>query len=138
MFPIQKHYELKNQDKYRKWHIEGDFEKEIMKLLRADWYIRWKRLDIGYGEKYLDCHFESPEWECWWIEFKKIKLDSFNISQFEQSQILLLPKLDQRNPDRARVFIYSEKHKDYKVYTFSELWNSRNEKGGIKIFSNKE
>ena len=123
---------------YQKWKIEKSFQKEIFDNLRKIWYICYHIADIWYSNKFLDRFIINPEWEVFFIEFKKIKLDSFNISQFEDSQILLLPKLDQRNPDRARVFIYSEKHKDYKVYTFSELWNLRNEKWGIKIFNNKE
>jgi hypothetical protein len=134
MFPVTKHYELKWN--YKKWAIEKWFEKEIMQYFRKDWFIVFHPQDVWLAAKFLDCHLVSPEWWLYWIEFKKIEKDTFNVSQFEDSQVLLLRELDKRNPDIAKVYIYSVKHNDYKSFTFTELWQLRNEKWGIKIFNN--
>ena len=132
MFPIKKHYIL--HWGYKPWKIEKMFEAEIMKKLRAEWFITFHPQDVWLAGKFLDCHIVSPEWNLHWIEFKKIQWATFNISKFEQSQIFLLRELDKRNPDVARVYIYSVKARDYKVFTFTELWEAKNSKGWIKIF----
>jgi hypothetical protein len=126
------HFKLKWN--YKKWHIEKDFEAEIFRNLRNLWYICYHPSDVWLSYKFLDWHIISPEWDLWWIEFKKINWNTFNISQFEPSQVILLRDLDKRNKDIARVYIYSVKNNDYKVFTFTELWNSKNSKWGIKIF----
>lgn len=133
MKPRNKYYRLKGW--YKKWKIEKWFEAEIMKNLRNEWYICFHPADLWLAWKFLDCHFITPEWELWWIEFKKISLDSFNVKQFEDWQIILLRELEKRNPDIARVYIYSEKWNDYKVFNFSELWEQKNDKWGIKVWS---
>jgi len=120
---------------YKKWRIEKDFQKEIVKNLEKEWYITFHPTDIGYLDKFLDLHFISPVWDIWWIEFKKIEKDSFNVKDFEDSQIFLLPKLEKIDSSIAKVFIYSVKHNDYKIFNFSELWLNKNDKWGVKIFT---
>ncbi len=119
---------------YRKWHIEKDFQKEFIWKLRKDWFISYHPPDIWQAYRYLDCHLTSPEWELWWAELKKIEWATFNCSHFEESQVILLRDLDKRNPDIARVFIYSVRHNDYKMFTFTKLWNMKNSKWWCKIF----
>lgn len=119
---------------YKKWAKEKGFEAEIFKNLRKDWYICYHPSDVWLSYKFLDWIIVSPEWEVWFIEFKKIEWDTFNVSHFEESQVILLKELDSRNIDIARVFIYSVKHNQYKVFTFTELWNMKNWRWGCKIF----
>ena len=119
---------------YKKWKIEKWFEAEIMKNLRWEWYICFHPQDIGLAWKFLDCHFITPEWDLWWIEFKKIEVDSFNVKQFEDNQVILLRELEKRNPDIARVFIYSVKNNDYISLSFSTIWDNKNEKWWIKLW----
>lgn len=132
MFPITKHYQLKGW--YKKWHIEKDFQAEITKYLRNEWYICYHITDIWLWNKFLDMIWVSPDWVPFYIEFKKIEKDSFNVKNFEDSQVILLRELEKRNPELARVWIYSKKHNEYKVFKFSELWDNRNKKWGIKLW----
>lgn len=125
-------YQLKGW--YQKWKKEKWFESEIFRNLRKEWYICYHPQDVGLSYKFLDWIIVSPEWDIWFIEFKKIEWATYNISHFEESQIILLKELDRRNQDIARVFIYSVKNNDYRVYKFTELWTLKNENGGIKIF----
>jgi len=122
---------------YRKGRKEKDFQTEIFWHLRRMWYICWHPSDIWLSLKFLDWYILSPKWESLWIEFKKIEKDSFNIKQFEDSQVILLKQMDKRNSKLAKVYIYSVKNNDYKVFTFSELWNMKNSKWWIKIFNKK-
>jgi len=120
---------------YKKWHIEKDFQAEIFKRLRNLWWICYHVQDIWLWTRFLDWIIVDRWWSSWFIEFKKIKWNTFNISQFEPSQIDLLRDLDKRNPELARVFIYSEKHSKYCVYRFSFLFSMQNDKWGIKVFN---
>ena len=120
---------------YKKWKIEKWFQAEIFSILRSMWYICFHVQDIWLAYKFLDGHIIDQSWNLSWIEFKKIKWDTFNVSQFEHSQIILLKELEKRNDKIARVFIYSEKHNKYKVFKFSELWDNKNDRGGIKIWN---
>jgi len=45
-----------------------------------------------------------------------------------------MKELDKRNPELCRVGIWSVKNNDYVILRFSEIWNNKNEKGGIKLF----
>jgi len=123
---------------YKKWRIEKDFQTEILWYLRKLWYIAYKIADIWLNAKFLDSFYIDEYWICRFIEFKKIEKDTFNVSQFENNQIILLRELDKRNMDTAKVYIYSVKNNDYKVYNFSELWNMKNEKWWCKLFNNKK
>ena len=131
-FPINEIYELKWW--YKKWKIEKWFQSEVTKILKSKGFICFHPSDIWMANKFLDMHIISPEWQLHWIEFKKINLDTFNFSQFEDSQIILLRELDNRDMEIARVYIYSVKHNKYKSFTFTELNNLKNGKWWIKIF----
>ena len=119
---------------YKKWWIEKWFQTEFSKYMRSLWYIVYHIQDIWYAYKFLDLFFIDNEWICRFIELKRIHKDSFNISQFEESQVILMRELDRRNPDICRVAIYSVKANDYKIFKFSELWNIKNEKWWIKLW----
>lgn len=120
---------------YKKWKIEKWFQFEIVKNLKKLWFICFHPSDIWMNNKFLDLHLIDINWNLWWIEFKKIDKDSFNFKQFEDWQIILLREFEKRNPEIARVFIYSVKHNDYKILTFNEIIKLKNEKWWIKLFS---
>jgi hypothetical protein len=68
---------------------------------------------------------------------KKIKGDTFNVKNFEDDQVTLLRELDFLNKEIARVGIYSIKNNEYKILTFSEIWDNQSKVGSVKIFNNK-
>lgn len=136
MFPEIWNFKLKWW--YKSWSIENWFQTELLELMR--WklnYICFHPADIWFSNKFLDVHFVTDKWDCHWLELKKIQWDTFNIKKFEDDQIILLRELDKRNPEIARVWIYSVKNNDYKILKFSEIWNNKNEKGWVKIFNKK-
>lgn len=132
MKPRDKKYPLKWG--YKKWKIEKSFQSEIMKNLRWEWYICYHIQDIWLANKFLDMFFIDNDWICRFIEFKKIEKDTFNVSQFEDWQVILLRELEKRNPDIARVYIYSVKNNDYISLKFSTIWNNKNDKWWIKLW----
>lgn len=119
---------------YTKWKIEKGFMKELSSNLRKDWYFVYHIQDIGTSSRMLDMYCITPNWESLWVECKKIIGSTFNVSQFEFNQIELLTLMDKRNPKLAVIAIYSQKHNDYKIYTFTELMKLKNEKWGVKVF----
>lgn len=121
--------------KYRKWHIEKDFQSDIFSALRKKNWICYKIADIGLGTKFLDGICISPEWHTVFLEFKKIELYTFNLSQFEPSQVALLTKLWTRPNVEVYVPIFSKGKWEYKVFTFAELKELANDKWGCKIFN---
>lgn len=132
MKPWDKKYILKWG--YKKWKIEKSFQSEIMKNLRWEWYICYHIQDIWLANKFLDMFFIDNDWICRFIEFKKIEKDTFNVSQFEDWQVILLRELEKRKPDITRVYIYSVKNNDYISLKFSTIWDNKNDKGGIKLW----
>lgn len=119
---------------YKKGSIEKWFEKELMTRLRADNYICFHPQDVGMANKYLDVHFTTPKGMPHWIELKQISWYTFNVKKFEEDQVYLLRELERRNPEIARVWIYSVRLNQYKVLKFSEIWKAQNEKWWVKIF----
>jgi len=122
---------------YKKWEIEKGFQYEILMLLKAMWCITYHIVDIWLHLKFLDSFFIDTMWVTRFIEFKKTIGSSFNINDFQPSQIQLLRNIEKRNSDLARVFIYSIKWNDYVVLKFSTIWNNRNDKWWVKIWDNK-
>jgi hypothetical protein len=123
---------------YKKGHIEKDFQKEITKYISYVFWVYFHIQDIGLGYRFLDLFFIDIQWRTFYIEFKKIQWDTFNVSQFEESQIILLRELDERNKYIARVFIYSMKRNEYKVLTFSEIRKNKNKQGWVKLWNDKK
>lgn len=137
MFPEIWTFNLKGW--YKPWQIEKWFEKELMTLLRnIKNYICFHPQDVWLATKFLDVHFITEEWQCHWIELKKIPWDTFNVKDFREDQVFNLREMEKRNPEIARVGIYSVKHNDYKVLRFSEIWDNQSKIGSVKIFNNKK
>jgi len=113
---------------YKKGEIEKWFEKELMKFMRGlKNYICFKPQDVGLATKFLDVHFITEKWVCHWIELKQIPWDTFNVKKFEDDQVIVLREMEFRNPEIARVWIYSVKHNDYKIlvelqHIFLNVW----------------
>jgi len=127
-----KYFELRWR--YKSWFIEKWFQTEFMKKLTSLNFINYHIPDVWFSNKFLDLFFVDKKWFTRFIEFKKIMKDTFNVSQFEEWQVILLKELDQRNINSARVWIYSTKHNEYVLLTFSEIWKNKNEKWWIKLF----
>lgn len=126
------------QGGYEFWKIEKWFQTELLTLMRYKLnYICYHPADVGYSNKFLDVHFITDKWQCHWLELKKIKGDTFNVKNFEDDQVTLLRELDFLNKEIARVGIYSIKNNEYKILTFSEIWDNQSKVGSVKIFNNK-
>ena len=119
---------------YKKWKIESNFQTELMWILRWMWNICFHPQDVWLANKFLDVHFITKDWIWHWLELKQISWNTFNVKKFEDDQVILLREMDKRNPELARVWIFSVKHNDYKILTFSEIWAAQNQKGWVKIF----
>lgn len=120
---------------YIKWHIEKDFQKDIFTHLRKLGWIAYHVPDVWLGTKFLDGILISPIGDTVYLEFKKTDGYTFNLSQFEPSQIALLTKLESRPNAEVYIPIYSKKTQTYVVHTFTELKAMSNEVGGCKVFS---
>lgn len=134
MFPEIWNFKLKGW--YKVWEIERGFQKELMTRMRETLnYICFHPQDVWWAGKFLDVHFITPEWTAHWIELKKIKWDTFNVKNFEEDQVYILKELEKRNPEIARVGIYSIKRNEYKILTFSEIWDNQSKIWSVKIFN---
>lgn len=131
MFPDIK-FELRWN--YKKWRIEKWFQKELKDILKNKWFITYHPSDIIWPSKFLDLFLITPIWGLHWLELKYITWSTFNVKKFEDWQIILLREMERRNPESCRVWIWSVKHKDYKILRFSEIWDSKNKKWWVKIF----
>ncbi len=121
---------------YKKGHIEKWFEAEVFKYLRVRDYHCYHIQDIGLGTRFLDWIIIKPNGEVFFIEFKKTDGYSYNISQFEPSQIYLLELMAKRWTE-AYIMIYSQKTNTHVVTTYSYIKANINDKGWIKLFSIK-
>jgi hypothetical protein len=122
-----------NPAKIKSGHIEKDFQLQVMTYLRKrDWYC-FKIPDVWLGTRLLDGYHITPEWDQFLIEYKKTTGFTFNMSQFEPSQIFLLEWMTEHNAE-AYVMVYSTKTNTYWVGTYSYLKTHQNERWGIKLF----
>lgn len=126
---------LRKTHLYKKGHIEKDFQRDFFDQLEKLNWICYHVPDIGMSDKFLDGILVDPEWRVIFIEFKQILADTFNVSKFEDSQVILLGKLARRPLSEAYVAVYSQKHKDYAITTFRELATQKNDKWGVKLFT---
>lgn len=133
MFPDLSKYQIR-WDRYRKWKIEKDFMTEIMWFMRMEWYLCFHPADVWLSDKFLDLFFCDAQWIWRNIEFKQIEWKTYNLKKFEDEQVIYLRELEKRNPEIARVFIYSQKTKTYKVFRFSELISMSDSRWSCKIF----
>lgn len=120
---------------YKKGHVEKMFQYDIFSSLRKLSWICFHVPDVGLWTKFLDWVLISPTGDTVFLEFKKTDGYTFNLSQFESSQIALLTKLETRPNAEVYIPIYSRKTMTYVLHTFAELKAMRNEAGGCKVFS---
>lgn len=118
---------------YKKWHIEKDFEADIFSHLRSIWYFCKHIPDIGFNTKLLDGIIVDLEWKTFYIEFKITNWCTFNMSQFEESQINFLEMLMKRAGE-AWVMIFSVKTNTYWIGTYEHLKSQSNSAWWIKLF----
>lgn len=120
---------------YKKWRIEKWFEAEVFKYLRTRDYFCYHIQDIGLGNRLLDGIIMDPEWKVFFIEFKKTDWFTYNLSQFEPSQVYLLELMAKRWVE-AYIMIYSQKTNTYITTTYTYLKEHQNEKWWVKLFNN--
>lgn len=118
---------------YKKGKIEKWFEADVFKYLRTRDYFCYHITDIGLWVRLLDWIIISPTWEVFFIEFKKTDWYTFNLSQFESSQIYLLELMAKRWVE-AYIMVYSQKTNTYWSGTYSYLKEHQNEKWWVKLF----
>lgn len=113
---------------YRKGKIEKDFQTDIFSFLRKKNFFCYHIADVGYTYKMLDGYVFSTTCPPFWLEFKKIDIHSFNIKQFEDSQIELMKRFDEAKVP-YRIIIYSVRNNDFRIFNnIDTLLNQANEK----------
>jgi len=125
------HYTLKWG--YKKFKIESWFQSELFRLMRKDGFICFHP-ESKYGFCLLDGVIIAPSGKIFLMELKVIDAYTFNMSQFEDSQVALMNELTKRGSPHC-VAIYSKKLNQYKVVQYSELVEQQNEKGWVLIFN---
>lgn len=118
---------------YKKWKIEKWFEAEIFTYLRKHDYHCHHIQDIWLWYRLLDWIIIAPDGLIFLLEFKKTDGYTFNMSQFETSQIFLLEWMTAHNAP-AYIMIYSQKTNTYICTTYTFLKDHKNDKWGIKLF----
>ena len=118
---------------YRKWKIEKDFQGEVFSYLRNREYYCYHVADIWMSTRLLDWYIIDPQWVQFLIEFKKVTWYSFNMNQFEYSQIELLDLMEERWVLNY-IMIYSQKTNTHWVWQYSYLKSNANKTGSIKLF----
>lgn len=118
---------------YKKWHIEKDFQSEVFRYLRAREFYCYKIADIWMWYRLLDAYILDPQGNQFLIEFKKTDGFTFNMSQFEPSQIELLDLMEKRWA-LSYIMIYSQKTNTYWCGQYSYLKSQANAKWWIKLF----
>lgn len=118
---------------YKTWKIEKWFEAEVFKYLRTRDYFCYHIVDQGLWTRLLDWIIICPEWKTFFIEFKKTDWFTYNLNQFEPSQIFLLELMAHRWTE-AYIMIYSQKTNTYITTTYTYLKEHQNEKWWIRLF----
>jgi len=118
---------------YKKWRIEKGFQSEVFTYLRNREYFCYHIADIGMGYRLLDAYILDPKGNQFLIEFKKTDGFTFNMNQFEPSQIELLDLMQERWA-LSYIMVYSQKTNTYWVGKYSYLKSNANSKWWIKLF----
>ena len=114
---------------------EAAFQKELFKHMEKDWFFCYHIEDTSYGFRFLDglCATPWPQWYIFGLELKIIDKYTFNVSQFEDSQIALFEDFQWRGII-SYIGIFSMEVNKYIVLTYEDILARQNEKGGIKLF----
>lgn len=120
--------------KYKKGHIEKDFQGEVFTSLRKLWWYCFHVPDVGYSTKLLDGIIVTTQGNIFLIEFKKTDGYTFNMQKFEPSQIFFLEYCMNVGAE-AYVMVYSQKTQTYWVGDYKFLKENQNDVGGVKIFT---
>ncbi len=121
-------------DRYKKGHIEKDFQGDIFTALRNLGWHCFHVPDIWYSTKLLDGIVVTVQGHIFLMELKKTDWYTFNISQFEPSQIFFLEYCMNVGAE-AYVLVYSQKTQTYWVGDYQYLKENQNEVGGVKLFT---
>jgi len=124
---------LKLHNKYRKGRQEKDFEDNVFNLLRMDDHLCYHVSDLTPWYRYLDGIIDAPDWTKFCIEFKITDWYTFNMNQFEDSQVEYFEYF-LKYWHEAYVMVYSTKTKTYWVGTYEYLKANRNSRWGVKLF----
>ena len=87
-----------------------------------------------YGFCLLDWVIIDPNGLIFLMELKVIDAYTFNMSQFEPSQVALMNELTKRNAPHC-VAIYSKKLNQYKIVYYKDLVEQQNDKWWVLIFN---
>lgn len=118
---------------YKKGNIEKWFQKELFKFMEKDWYICYHIPDNTYGYRLLDGICVDPNGTIFFLELKKVDWYTFNVSQFEDSQVAFMDELIARW-NTPYIGIFSQATNTYIITTWQDVLQQKNEKGGIKLF----
>jgi len=130
---IRTDYPIKGN--YKSWKVEKEFMSDIFKLMRADGYYCYHIPDATLSYRLLDGFIIDPkDGKQFLLEFKKTDGYTFNISQFEPSQIALMNTMDRINSPYG-VVIFSRKTNTYVLTTLPYIMEHKNEEWWIKFFS---
>lgn len=132
--PILLNIPTPKANKLRERKVEKDFESDIFTHLRKNWYMCYHPADEWLGYKYLDWVIDCPDWSSFRIEFKKTDWFTFNMSQFEPNQIVILEYF-LAHGNEAYVMVYSKKTKTYWIGTYEYLKSQANSVWWIKLFA---
>ena len=121
-------------DKYKKGHIEKDFQGDVFTSLRKLGWYSFHVPDIWYSTKLLDGIIVTTTGSIFLIEFKKTDGYTFNMSQFEPSQIFFL-EYCMNVWAEAYVMVYSQKTQPYWGGDYKYLKENQNGVGGVKLFT---
>jgi len=124
---------LINGSKYKKGHIEKDFEAEVFKHLRKHGHYCYHIPDVWLGLKLVDAICIGNTGMIYLIEFKITTGYTFNMSQFQPIQIQVLEFCRARSAP-AWVMVYSTKTETYWVGTYEYLKSQANSAWWIKLF----
>ena len=116
------------------FRLEKEFQSELNKQLRNNWWFVYKMPDTWFAKKPYDMYAISPEWITYHCELKIIAVNSININKLEPQQHWSLKYISKINPNIAMVLIWSKKHSDYKIFTYNEFMSLSNTEWTVKVF----
>lgn len=103
-----------------------------MSQMRSLWHIVHKITDASLGYKYFDGVWFDNNGKQFTNEYKIIDWHTFNISKFEDSQILLLRDIYSKWWS-VNIIVYSKKENKYTRIDWDEFMQKKNEKWWMKL-----